>query len=107
MFSEQPPKKVSKFSEQPPAKPDSKRSASEPKSSSAEETPKRKRKNRWGDKAEAPPPVGVASVPPVGVFNPNVQANNFGLGAYRSVGLVGCSELSEEQKKQINEQKKQ
>jgi len=104
-FSEQPPKKVSKFSEQPPAKPDSKSSATEPKSSSSEETPKRKRKNRWGDKAEAPPPVGVASVPPVGVFNPNVQANNFGLGAYRSVGLVGCSELSDEQKKQIKEQK--
>jgi len=47
-FSEQPPKKVSKFSEQPPAKPDSKSSATEPKSSSAEETPKRKRKKQMG-----------------------------------------------------------
>ena len=104
-FSEQPPKKVSKFSEQPPAKSDSKSPATESKSCSSEDTPKRKRKNRWGDKAEAPPPVGVASIPPVGVFNPNVQANNFGLGAYRSAGLVGCSELSEAQKKQIKEQK--
>jgi len=104
-FSEQPPTKSSKFSEQPPTTSETKKSSTDLNSSSSEDQPKRKRKNRWGDKVEVPPPVGVANIPQIGVFNPNVSANNFGLGTYRSVGLVGCSELSEDQKKQLKEQK--
>lgn len=81
----------------------------EPKSEGAmPQSRPRKRKSRWGEKvdiAEVAPP-GLASIP--GVSVPAIQTNILGLGvsnAYRTPGLVGCSELSDAQRKQLEEQR--
>ena len=87
----------------------SKTSSSEDASSSQ----KRKRKNRWGEKVDlsdiAPP--GFAQIP--GMSNPAVapaaaSSNQTSLGLpqnYRPAGLVGVTELSDAQKKQLQEQR--
>lgn len=67
----------------------------------------RKRKSRWGEKvdlAEVAPP-GVANIPgmPTAVQTviPTINVPN----PYRTPGLVGCSELSDAQRKQLEEQR--
>lgn len=68
----------------------------------------RKRRSRWGEKvdlAEVAPP-GLANIP--GVSAPTIQASPISLGVpnpYRTPGLVGCSELSDAQRKQLEEQR--
>jgi len=65
----------------------------------------KKRKNRWGEKIDlagvAPP--GYAQIPGI---NPVATPTSVSLGlAQRSVGLAAVNQLSEEQKKQLEEQK--
>jgi len=71
----------------------------------------RKKKNRWGEKVDltdlAPP--GLAEIPGMSNTVPQVVApapTDLGLPAnYRPVGLVGVTELSDAQKKQLEEQR--
>ncbi|CAJ1072058.1 SURP and G-patch domain-containing protein 1 [Xyrichtys novacula] len=86
--------------------------ASLPKNPETEIPPvKRKRKSRWGaedDKVELPIPPIVS--PPVVVQDPNAPAlsandlQSLGYKKGKPLGLVGVTELSEDQKKQIKEQ---
>lgn len=90
--------------------------SSQSKTSSVEDassSQKRKRKNRWGEKVDlsdiAPP--GFADIP--GMSNPAItpvaassQQTSLGLPQnYRPAGLVGVTELSDAQKKQLQEQR--
>jgi len=69
----------------------------------------RRRKNRWGEKVTLSAPPGFAQIP--GMVKPQVavlpvQTTNLGLPQnYRPVGLVGCTELSDAQRKQLEEQR--
>ncbi|KAM5192170.1 SURP and G-patch domain-containing protein 1 [Mantella aurantiaca] len=81
-------------------------SSASPPQQSAQQTAKRKRKSRWGPEEEKVelPPATVIEQPPDTTLLSEQDLKGLGYDKGKPVGLVGVTELSDAQKKQLKEQ---